>query len=130
MKRKMLILVVTIGLIALLALPAWAAYTESQAGELQELYRQKQETELSIVDKQLEMELLTEERAKALKERINEVYDARREAISEGKLSSWQMGIMKRGEADERGFGRKHGGDCPMQGPYSSDNIEDTSVTY
>jgi predicted negative regulator of RcsB-dependent stress response len=121
MWRKIMILVLTLGLMALLALPAWAAYNEAQVSELQELYQQKKSIEEQIIEKKLEMEVLTAEQANRLKERMNEVYEARREALAEGNFF-FKKGMMMRGEG-ERGFRWKNGG-CPMQSP------QNTSATY
>jgi hypothetical protein len=125
MSRKMIIVVLTLGLIALLALPAWAAYNEAQVSELQELYKQKKNIEEQIIEKKLEMEVITAEQAALLKGRINEVYEARREAIAEGKFSFFGKGMMMRGEGREGGFRWKNGG-CPMQ---STEVPENTSTT-
>lgn len=126
MSRKMIILVLTLGLMALLALPAWAAYTEGQVSELQELYKQKQDIEEKIIEKKLEMEVITQEQADLLKERMNEVYEARREALAEGKFFLFGNGGMMRGERREGGFRWKNGG-CPFQNPQAPAN---TSTTY
>jgi hypothetical protein len=126
MSRKMVILVLTLGLMTLLALPAWAAYTEGQVSELQELYKQKQDIEEKIIEKKLEMEVITQEQADLLKGRMNEVYEARREALAEGKFFSFGKGGMMRGERGEGGFRWKNGG-CLFQNPQAPAN---TSTTY
>ena len=128
MKAKIVILIVAAGLLALLALPAWAAYSENQVAELQDLYQQKKAIELEILEKRVEMGLLPEERAELLKERINTMYEARREAISQGKFSFGREGMF-RGPDDNRGFGWKRGG-CPMREDQTPGGAENTTVTY
>ncbi len=106
MKRKYFIIALSVLLVALFALPAWAAYSEAQAEELKELFEQQQAVQFSILDKQVEMGLVSEEDALEMKERMAEQYERRNDLVSEGEYAPRQS--RRQGGMMSGGFGGRH----------------------
>ena len=129
MQRKAFIAVLTIALLAIIAIPAWAAYSDAQAEALKELYEERLAVELSILDKQVEMELLTEEAADLARERLILGYENRSEAIDSREYTSRGKGSMMQGfRGGDGGRGWMDGWNC--HNGNTTPRAEETSQTF
>lgn len=80
MKKKILIGLVTAALAAVLAVPAFAAISDTQKNDINGLYGQIAELRKQIVDKYVDAGEITNEQAQAIKENIDQAAKYQEEA--------------------------------------------------
>ncbi len=117
MRRKYLAGVLTLLLVALLAVPALAAYSDAQAQKLADLFAEKEAVQMRIIDQQVEMELITEEQANQAKERFTSFSEQREERILSGEFTPRRRGARIRRFIRQKlrdGSGDSPRGNCPF----------------
>ncbi len=110
MKKGLIIAVVALLVLAVAVPVAMAALTDSQRAELEGLYRQQHELRQRIFQKQTEFGLVDGEKAEVMRERMEQMWEARQQQMEEGNFSFGRMG--RRGVGGPRGAGGC--GNCPV----------------
>lgn len=120
MKKGMLIALV-VALVLAVAVPAAMAINDTQKAELQKLYEQEQQIRQQILEKQVEAGLIDADKAEAIRQRLAERWEFRKQRMAEGDYS---FGFGRRGNGCGKGYGRGFGrgfdrrgggcGNCPQ----------------
>ena len=115
--KKGVIIGIVVLLVLAVAVPVALALTDSQKEELEVLYRQGHELRQQILQKRADFGLIDPEHAQAMRERMEQQWESRKQLMAEGDFSFGRM--------ERKGFRKsfRQGGscgNCPVEGPVQS----------